>query len=245
MGFAALVVLALALAPRLQFDSDPLDTQSPNTEAMRTLRDLMNQPLSNPYSIDILAPKRGSRRALLAAKLRQLPTVSNVLTIESFVPDEQTAKLALVADAADILATELVAATMRAPVTPAEIRTAAQSALAQIDPALHLLPHGDPLNAIAGDLGAIAHAPDSTVRAVDGALTRFLPLELDRLAHRSRRRAGRCLIGAAGYRTRLVPAGRAGAGRGAAGRLGAQQPGAAPVRRSRSRAWHPMPAARR
>jgi len=53
------------------------------------------------------------------------------------------------------------------PATPAEIRTAAQSALAQINSALHLLPRGDPLNAIAGDLGTITHAPDSTERAVD------------------------------------------------------------------------------
>jgi hypothetical protein len=180
MGFAALVVLALAFAPRLTFDSDPLDTQSPNTEAMRTLRDLMNQPLSNPYSIDILARNVGEAR-LLAAKLRQLPTVSKVLTIDSFVPDEQTAKLALVADAADILTPSLLPPTDARPATPAEIRTAAQSALAQINPALHLLPHGAPLNAIANDLRAIAHAPDGTVRAVDGALTRFLPLELDRL----------------------------------------------------------------
>ena len=180
VGFAALVVLALALAPRLSFDSDPLDTQSPNTEAMRTLRDLMNQPLSNPYSIDILARNVGEAR-LLAARLRQLPTVSKVLTIESFVPDDQTAKLALIADAADILAPSLLPPTDTRPATPAEIRTAAQSALAQIKPALRLLPQGDPLNAIAGDLGTIAHAPDSTVRAVDGALTRFLPLELDRL----------------------------------------------------------------
>jgi predicted exporter len=37
------------------------------------------------------------------------------------------------------------------------------------------------LNAIAGDLGAIAHAPDSTVLAVNEVLTRFLPVELDRL----------------------------------------------------------------
>ena len=40
--FAALAVLALAVSPRLSFDSDPLDTQNPNTEAMRTLRDLMS-----------------------------------------------------------------------------------------------------------------------------------------------------------------------------------------------------------
>ena len=180
VGFAALVVLALALAPRLSFDSDPLDTQSPNTEAMRTLRDLMNQPLSNPYSVDILARNVGEAR-LLAARLRQLPTVSKAITIESFVPDDQAAKLALIADAADILAPSLLPPTNTRPATPAEIRTAAQSALAQINPALHLLPQRDPLNAIAGDLGTIVHSPDSTVRAVDGALTRFLPLELDRL----------------------------------------------------------------
>jgi len=180
MGFAALVVLALALAPRLTFDSDPLDTQSPNTEAMRTLRDLMNQPLSNPYSIDILARNVADARAL-AAKLRELPTVSKVLTIDSFVPDDQSAKLALVADAADILTPSLLPPTSVRPATPSEIRSAAQAALAQIDPALHLLPQGDPLDAIAGDLRAIAHAPDNTVLAVNGALTRFLPLELDHL----------------------------------------------------------------
>jgi uncharacterized protein len=180
VGFAALVVLAIAVAPMLTFDSDPLDTQSPNTEAMRTLRDLMNQPLSNPYSIDILAKNATEARAL-ATRLRQLPTVSKVLTIDSFVPDDQTAKLALVADAAEILSPSLLPPTGTQAATPAEIRNAAQTALTQIKPALHLLPNGDPLNAIANDLGAIAHAPDSTVRAVDGALTRFLPLELDRL----------------------------------------------------------------
>jgi hopanoid biosynthesis associated RND transporter like protein HpnN len=180
MGFAALVVLALALAPLLSFDSDPLDTQSPNTEAMRTLRDLMNQPLSNPYSIDILARNVAEARAM-AAKLRHLPTVSKVLTIESFVPEDQSGKLALIADAAGILTPSLLPPANGQPATPAEIRAAAQAALAQINPALHLLPQGDPLDAIAIDLGSVADAPDHTVRAVDGALTRFLPLELDRL----------------------------------------------------------------
>jgi hopanoid biosynthesis associated RND transporter like protein HpnN len=180
MGFAVLVVLALALAPRLAFDSDPLDTQSPNTEAMRTLRDLMNQPLSNPYSIDIISPNVNQARAL-AEKLRRLPTVSSVLTIESFVPAEQTAKLALVADASGILAPSLLPPTDLQPVTPAEIRTAARGAQAQIDPALRFLPPGDPLDAIAGDLREVARAPDSTVRAVSDVLTRFLPFELERL----------------------------------------------------------------
>ena len=97
------------------------------------------------------------------------------------MPDEQSAKLALIADAADILTPSLLLPTDTRPATPTEIRAAAQSALAQINPALHLLQQGDPLNAIAGDLGTIAHAPESTVRAVDGALTRFLPVELEKL----------------------------------------------------------------
>ncbi len=48
--------LAIALSPRLEFDSDPLHTKNPNTEAMRTLYDLMDDPLTNPYSIGILSP---------------------------------------------------------------------------------------------------------------------------------------------------------------------------------------------
>jgi len=180
MGFAALVVLALALAPRLAFDSDPLDTQNQNTEAMRTLRDLINQPLSNPYSIGILAPNVNDA-SVLAAKLRRLPTVSSVLTVDSLVPPDQSSKLALVADATDILTPSLLPPTDPQPASPADSRAAARVALAQIEPALRLLPPSAPLRAIAGDLREIMHAPDHTVRAVDDALTRFLPLELERL----------------------------------------------------------------
>jgi hopanoid biosynthesis associated RND transporter like protein HpnN len=147
---------------------------------MRTLRDLMNQPLSNPYSIDILAPNVSEAQGL-AASLQRLPTVSSVLTIESFVPVDQGAKLALVSDAAEILGPSLVPPDDPRAASPAEASTAARNALAQIEPALRLLPKGDPLNAVARDLADIARAPEATVRAVDEALTRFLPLELDQL----------------------------------------------------------------
>ena len=106
--FAALAVLALAVSPRLAFDADPLDTKNPNTEAMRTLRDLMNSPLTNPYSIDILTPNVADAAAL-AEKLRKLPTAAQVITLESFVPDDQQQKLALIADANSILAPTLLA----------------------------------------------------------------------------------------------------------------------------------------
>ena len=178
--FALLFVLALALSPRLTFDADPLDTQNQNTEAMRTLHDLMNQPLSNPYSVDILRPDIGAAEDL-ATRLRALPTVSKVLTINSFVPSDQDQKLALIQDAASILAPSLLPPLSSKPATPADIRAAAASALAKIEPALPLLPSGDPLHAIAGDLQVLEHAPDATIHAMNEALTEFLPIELDRL----------------------------------------------------------------
>ncbi|MGH7079572.1 MAG: MMPL family transporter [Acetobacteraceae bacterium] len=180
LGFAALVVASLALAPRLTFDSNPLDTQNPNTEAMRTLRDLMNQPLTDPYSIDILAPNLAKAQAL-AAKLKTLPTVSRVLTLMSFVPAAQAQKLAMVNEAEDIMAPSLLPPLDPRTATPANVRAAARSALGQIGPALHVLPPGSPMAAIADDLRAVALAPDSTVSTMGAALTQFLPLALDRL----------------------------------------------------------------
>lgn len=178
--FAALALLALAVSPRLSFDSDPLHTKNPTTEAMRTLRDLMDSPLTNPYSIDILAPNVVDAAAL-ATKLEKLPTVSQVISLQSFVPDDQPAKLALIADANDILAPTLQAPSKVIPVTPEQIRLAAKTALSQIDPAVARLPPDHPLLAIRDDLRRLEAAPDATLLATEAALTRFLPDQLNQL----------------------------------------------------------------
>jgi uncharacterized protein len=178
---AVLAVLAAAVSPQLQFDSDPLDTQNPHTEPMETLRDLLNNPVTNPYSIDVLAPNVDAAQAL-AAKLKPLPTVSQVIDIGSFVPNDQQQKLAIIADAESIMAATLAPpASPPAPITPDQVRLAAKTALAQIDPALAKLPPNHPLAAIAGDLRQLQTAPDAVEMATNAALTRFLPDELDRL----------------------------------------------------------------
>jgi hopanoid biosynthesis associated RND transporter like protein HpnN len=178
---AVLALLAAIVSPRLQFDSDPLDTQNPHTEPMETLRDLLNNPVTNPYSIDVLAPNVAAAEAL-AAKIKPLPTVAQVIDIGSFVPDDQQQKLAIIADAESILAATLAPpATPSAPITPDQVRLAAKAALAQIDPALAKLPPDHPLAAIAGDLRQLQTASDSVAMATNAALTRFLPEELDRL----------------------------------------------------------------
>ena len=88
---------------------------------METLRDLINNPVTNPYSIDMLAPN-ANRRGALAAKLKPLPTVSQVIDIDSFVPDDQQQKLAIIADAQSILAATLAPpASPPAPITPDQV----------------------------------------------------------------------------------------------------------------------------
>jgi uncharacterized protein len=178
---AVLAALAAIVSPRLQFDSDPLDTQNPHTEPMETLRDLLNNPVTNPYSIDVLTPNVDAAQTL-AAKLKPLPAVSQVIDIGSFLPDDQQQKLAIIADAQSILAATMAPpATPAAPITPGQVRLAAKSALAQIDPALAKLPPDHPLAAIAGDLRQLQTASDAVAMATNAALTRFLPDELDRL----------------------------------------------------------------
>jgi uncharacterized protein len=177
---AALAVLAIAVSPRLEFDSDPLHTKDPNTEAMRTLYDLMDNPVTNPYSISLIEPNVADAEAL-KAKLVKLPSVSKVIDIQSFVPDDQQAKLAIIADANSILTPTLLPHTPAAPITPDQIRLAAKTALAQIDPALPKLPKDHPLAATATDLHTLLTANDDVLLATDRALTRFLPDQLDRL----------------------------------------------------------------
>lgn len=180
LAFGAVAVAGAVLLPRLQFDSDPLHTKNPNTEAMRTLADLMNNPLTNPYTIDIVAPSVQPADSL-ATRLHDLPLVANVLTVNTFVPDDQAPKLAAISDAATILAPTLAPQSPAAPVTPAALRQSIGAALKPIDPALAKLPAGHPLATIAADLHQLQAAPDATLMATNAALTRFLPAELDRL----------------------------------------------------------------
>ncbi|MCW3474487.1 MMPL family transporter [Limobrevibacterium gyesilva] len=180
VGFAAVAVLGAVLLPFLTFDSDPLHTKDPSTEAMRTLADLMDSPLTNPYNADVMVPTLEAAEAL-APRLAKLPLANQVLTLSSFVPEDQPDKLALVADAANILEATLAERAPAAPVTPADLRMAAATALKQIDHALPKLAPGDPLIDIGDDLRQLVEAPDATLMAANTALTRFLPLQLNRL----------------------------------------------------------------
>ena len=115
---------ALGVA-HLRFDADPLHTKNQHTEAVETLRDLASNPLTNPYTIDVLEPTLAAAIAATPG-LRAVPTAASVMSLASLVPEDQPAKLVLIADAANILGPTLAARTPAAPVSAADLRLASR-----------------------------------------------------------------------------------------------------------------------
>ena len=99
---AAAGILSLGLMAFVQFDSNPLDLRSPKVESVATLFDLMRNPMTSPNTIDVPAYSLSEAKSQ-ATRLEQASLVSQALTLASFVPDQQKEKLALIADAANLL----------------------------------------------------------------------------------------------------------------------------------------------
>ena len=97
----AVAVVCLALLVFVRFDFNPLHLQNPHGEAMATVYDLMKDPQETPNTIDILEPSLGAADQL-ADRLGKLKEVSQVLTLSTFIPADQPAKLAAISDA-DVL----------------------------------------------------------------------------------------------------------------------------------------------
>jgi hopanoid biosynthesis associated RND transporter like protein HpnN len=177
------VVLAAAgagLVPFIRFDGDPLHTKNQHTEAVETLHDLMGDPLTNPYTMEALLPSLPSVKTY-QPKLEKLPLVQDVLSMDSFLPDDQPEKLAMIADAASVLDSTLAPPPATPAVTPADLRLATDRLDAKLNAMLGKLPAGSGLRLIAGDLDRLKNAPDSTLMAANDSLVRFLPLQIDRL----------------------------------------------------------------
>ncbi len=180
-AFAVLALAGLIGAVTIGFDADPLDTQNPNTESMRTLHGLLDNPATNPFYAEALAPNLPAAEAL-AARLSKLPEVQAVISGGTFVPGQQEQKLAMIAQAQTILAPTLLASQAAAPpVTAAAIRAAMEKTRAAIMAVQSKLPANAPLIGIADAMGRLDGEDDAHILAMNAAVTRFLPAELARL----------------------------------------------------------------
>jgi hopanoid biosynthesis associated RND transporter like protein HpnN len=101
----ATLVVVLAGLPflfKISFDFNPLNLRNPHTESIATYLDLRRDPKTNTNTAQVLADSVEEARAI-AEKLRNVPQVGDVVTLESFVPGAQQEKLALIRNAAKTL----------------------------------------------------------------------------------------------------------------------------------------------
>ena len=101
------VVAAVVVVPRLQFDFNALHLRDPSTESVSTFQELLADPDTSPYVIQVLADNLPAADAL-AESLRSVPEVDRVLTLSSFVPGDQEEKLAMIDEMALVLEPVLV-----------------------------------------------------------------------------------------------------------------------------------------
>lgn len=97
-GAVLLGLVGAILAWRLPFDFDPLNLKDPSSESVSTMFDVMRDPDSGSYALNVLRPNLSDAMAL-ADQAAKLPEVDHAMTLASFVPDDQPAKLATLADA--------------------------------------------------------------------------------------------------------------------------------------------------
>jgi hopanoid biosynthesis associated RND transporter like protein HpnN len=99
---AALTLGGLPFLFKLDFDSNPMHLRSNKVESVSTYLDLINDPDASPNTIDVLAPSLAEARPL-AEQLERLPEVARVVTLDTFRPADQQAKLEIIRDAASLL----------------------------------------------------------------------------------------------------------------------------------------------
>ncbi|WP_122049027.1 MMPL family transporter [Asaia bogorensis] len=178
--YAILALTGIALIPRLSFDADPLHTKNPDTEGMRALHLLEQDPRASPYDGEVIVPnlKVAAERA---KQFDALPSVSSVMWLGMFVPEDQTEKLAMIKDTASILLPTLVGQEVQPAPDANALRASAASAAAKLGAVIDKTAPDSPLRDIQKALATLAKAPDDRIMAANTALTRFLPEQLAQL----------------------------------------------------------------
>ena len=180
-AFGLAVLASIALVPLLRFDFNPMHLRNPASEAVSTLTDLMHDPENTPNAIDVLRPSL-AQADQIAARLSRLPEVDQAITLSSFVPEDQTAKLALIQDASLLLDAAVNPLQPKPPPTDAEtVQSLAAAAQALREVQGGAQPGAADAARLAVALDRLAGGPPSLRRRTDQALTTPLGALLDEI----------------------------------------------------------------
>ena len=119
VGTLLVAVAGLPLLYFLKFDFNPINLRSKQAESIATFLDLRKDPNTGANAIDVMTNSDESARAI-AARLAKVPEVLRVMSLETFVPEDQPAKLKLIAEGAKVLNPALNPDSIDAPPSDAE-----------------------------------------------------------------------------------------------------------------------------
>ena len=181
-----LVVLgATPLLYWLRFDFNPINLRSTKVELVATYLDLNKDRQSSTNNIEVLTPSLTAADAL-ATKLRALPEVASVVTLDTFVPTDQDEKLPLIQKAAQELNSSLNPTEIMGPPSDEEVIAALNSASQGLIKAADAQQQGQGPGAaaarrLAGDLDALARADQGVRSRAEGVFVPPLKTALDEL----------------------------------------------------------------
>ncbi|QHO75112.1 hopanoid biosynthesis-associated RND transporter HpnN [Bradyrhizobium sp. CCBAU 051011] len=101
-GTLLLVVAGLPLLYFMKFDFNPINLRNPHAESIATFLDLRKDPNTGANAINVLTNSEAEAKKI-SARLEKLPEVLRVMSIDSFVPEDQPAKLQLIGKAARVV----------------------------------------------------------------------------------------------------------------------------------------------
>ena len=179
---AIVSIAGLPLLLHLQFDFDPLHLRNPNEEAIATYRELSKDPLVGRSAAEVLVPSPAAATEA-AKRLSAVPVVAQTRTVETFIPEDQDRKLAIIGDAAQKLEPSLNPPSPSAPPTDEQnigaLKSGAQALERSVAQATG--PGAAAAGRLSGDLNKLAAADAAVRAAAEFAMVRPLKLDLDAL----------------------------------------------------------------
>jgi hopanoid biosynthesis associated RND transporter like protein HpnN len=101
-GTLLLAVAGLPLLYFMKFDFNPMNLRNPKAESIATFLDLRKDPNTGANAVNVMTTSEEQARQV-EAKLEKVPEVLRVMSLDSFVPQDQPPKLKLLAQGAKVL----------------------------------------------------------------------------------------------------------------------------------------------
>jgi hypothetical protein len=101
-GTILIAVAGMPLLYFMKFDFNPMNLRNPKAESIATFLALRKDANTGANAIDVMTNSEADAKKI-EAKLEKLPEVLRVMSLDSFIPQDQGPKLKLIAQAAKVL----------------------------------------------------------------------------------------------------------------------------------------------